>query len=141
MKQDGDITANAFQAANNSLQIINNISTNGGINLMTGTTNNSGQTDPSLGATSRVFIKSNCKPDVIITDPPREGMHKKVISQIMNVKPEKIVYISCNSATQARDIAILKELYDIEFIQPVDMFPMTHHVENIVSLILKKKIV
>ena len=66
-------------------------------------------------------------------------MHKKVISQIMNVKPEKIVYISCNSSTQARDIAILKELYDIEFIQPVDMFPMTHHVENIVSLILKRK--
>ena len=87
------------------------------------------------------FIKSNCKPDVIITDPPREGMHKKVISQIMNVKPEKIVYISCNSATQSRDIAILKELYDIEFIQPVDMFPMTHHVENIVSLTLKKKTV
>ena len=87
------------------------------------------------------FIKSNCKPDVIITDPPREGMHKKVISQIMNVKPEKIVYISCNSATQARDIAILKELYDIEFVQPVDMFPMTHHVENIVSLTLKKKAV
>ena len=54
---------------------------------------------------------------------------------------EKIVYISCNSATQARDIAILKELYDIEFVQPVDMFPMTHHVENIVSLFLKKKTV
>ena len=87
------------------------------------------------------FIKSNCKPDVIITDPPREGMHKKVIFQIMNVKPEKIVYISCNSATQARDIAILKELYAIEFIQPVDMFPMTHHVENIISLTLKKKTV
>ena len=58
----------------------------------------------------------------------------------MNIKPKKIVYISCNSATQARDIAILKELYSIEYIQSVDMFPMTHHVENIVSLILKKKI-
>ena len=59
-------------------------------------------------------------------DPPREGMHKKVISQIMNIKPEKIVYISCNSATQARDIAILKELYDIEFI-PVSYTHLRAH--------------
>ena len=87
------------------------------------------------------FIKTNCKPDVIITDPPREGMHKKVISQVMNAKPKKIIYVSCNSSTQARDIAILKELYDIEFVQPVDMFPMTHHVENIISLTLIKKAV
>ena len=65
------------------------------------------------------FIKSNCKPDIIITDPPREGMHKKVISQIMNVKPEKIVYISCNSATQARDIAILKSNTKPDLIFPV----------------------
>ncbi len=85
------------------------------------------------------FINSNCKPDVIITDPPREGMHKKVIFQIMNIKPKRVVYVSCNSSTQARDIAILKELYGIECIQSVDMFPMTHHVENIVSLTLKRK--
>ena len=59
----------------------------------------------------------------------------------MKIKPKKIVYVSCNSSTQARDIAILKESYDIKLVQPVDMFPMTHHVENIVSLTIKKKIV
>ncbi|MCK5337210.1 MAG: 23S rRNA (uracil(1939)-C(5))-methyltransferase RlmD [Bacteroidales bacterium] len=81
------------------------------------------------------FIKENGKPDVIITDPPRAGMHDKVVRQIMNMGPEKIVYVSCNPATQARDLAILTEQYSIEKIQPVDMFPQTHHVENVVLLI------
>ncbi|MCK5766283.1 MAG: 23S rRNA (uracil(1939)-C(5))-methyltransferase RlmD, partial [Bacteroidales bacterium] len=78
------------------------------------------------------FIKENGKPDVIITDPPRAGMHDKVVRQIMKVGPEKIVYVSCNPATQARDLAILTEQYSIERVQPVDMFPQTHHVENVV---------
>jgi len=83
------------------------------------------------------FIKENGKPDIIITDPPRAGMHQKVVEQILNIRPEKIVYISCNPATQARDIALMKELYYIYKIQPVDMFPHTHHVENVVLLKLK----
>ncbi len=81
------------------------------------------------------FIKENGKPDLIITDPPRAGMHDKVVRQIMNMGPEKIVYVSCNPATQARDLAILTEQYSIERVQPVDMFPQTHHVENVVLLI------
>ena len=80
------------------------------------------------------FIKENGKPDVIITDPPRAGMHDKVVRQIMKVSPEKIVYVSCNPATQARDLAMLTEQYSIERVQPVDMFPQTHHVENVVLL-------
>ena len=80
------------------------------------------------------FIKQNGHPDVIITDPPREGMHKKVVEQILKIKPEKIVYVSCNSATQARDLEILDEAYKIIKTQAVDMFPQTHHVENVVLL-------
>ena len=81
------------------------------------------------------FIKENGKPDVIITDPPRAGMHDKVVKQMMKIGPEKIVYVSCNPATQARDLALMTEQYSIEKIQPVDMFPQTHHVENVVLLI------
>jgi 23S rRNA (uracil1939-C5)-methyltransferase len=73
-------------------------------------------------------------PDVIITDPPRAGMHDDVIRTILNAAPEKIVYVSCNSATQARDINLLDERYRVTAIQPVDMFPHTHHVENVVLL-------
>tara|TARA_B100000902_G_scaffold399608_1_gene471325 strand:+ start:21566 stop:22978 length:1413 start_codon:yes stop_codon:yes gene_type:complete len=80
------------------------------------------------------FIKINGKPNIIITDPPRDGMHKKVIQQIININPEKIIYVSCNSSTQARDIFLLKSLYNITCIQPIDMFPQTHHTENIVVL-------
>ena len=83
------------------------------------------------------FIEENGCPDIIITDPPRDGMHKKVIEQILKIKAKRIVYVSCNSATQARDINILKELYKITNIQPIDMFPQTHHVENIVVLEIK----
>ncbi len=81
------------------------------------------------------FVKEHGKPDVIITDPPRAGMHADVINTILKVAPAKIVYVSCNPATQARDIAILDELYQIEKIRPVDMFPHTHHVENVVLLV------
>jgi len=80
------------------------------------------------------FIKTHGKPDVLITDPPRAGMHPKVIQQILIAEPQKIVYVSCNPATQARDIALLDEKYKIVKVQPVDMFPQTHHVENVILL-------
>lgn len=80
------------------------------------------------------FIAQNGKPDVIITDPPRDGMHKDVIEQILKIAPEKVVYVSCNSATQARDLALMDEKYKVTRVRPVDMFPQTHHVENVVLL-------
>ncbi len=80
------------------------------------------------------FVALNERPDLIITDPPRDGMHKDVVKQIIEIAPFKIVYVSCNSATQARDLELMKEAYEIKKIQPVDMFPQTHHVENVVLL-------
>ena len=80
------------------------------------------------------FITTHGQPDVIITDPPRDGMHKDVVQQILNILPEKIVYVSCNSATQARDLAMMDSDYNITKTQAVDMFPQTHHVENVVLL-------
>jgi 23S rRNA (uracil1939-C5)-methyltransferase len=80
------------------------------------------------------FIAENGAPDVLITDPPRDGMHKDVVAQILEIAPNKVVYVSCNSATQARDLALMKEKYKITKVQPVDMFPQTHHVENVVLL-------
>jgi 23S rRNA (uracil1939-C5)-methyltransferase len=80
------------------------------------------------------FIAQHGKPDVIITDPPRDGMHKDVIEQILKIEPQKIVYVSCNSATQARDLALMDEKYKVTRVRPVDMFPQTHHVENVVLL-------
>ncbi|MCK0157575.1 23S rRNA (uracil(1939)-C(5))-methyltransferase RlmD [Cellulophaga sp. F20128] len=80
------------------------------------------------------FISTNGVPDVIITDPPRDGMHKDVVAQILNIAPHKVVYVSCNSATQARDLEMMKEIYEITKLQAVDMFPQTHHVENVVLL-------
>ena len=83
------------------------------------------------------LISLNGQPDVIITDPPRAGMHKDVIEVILKALPGRIVYVSCNPATQARDISLMAEAYDVESFQPVDMFPHTHHVENIA--LLKRK--
>ena len=80
------------------------------------------------------FIAQLGHPDVIITDPPRDGMHKLVVEQLLQVAPKKIVYVSCNSATQARDLELMKEKYEVVKVQPVDMFPQTHHVENVVLL-------
>ena len=80
------------------------------------------------------FIKTHGKPDVIITDPPRAGMHEDVVSVILNAAPKKIVYVSCNPATQARDLAMMVGQYEIKEILPVDMFPQTAHVENVVLL-------
>lgn len=83
---------------------------------------------------NEAFIAANGHPDVIITDPPRDGMHKDVIEQILKIAPEKVVYVSCNSATQARDLALMDEKYKVTRVRPVDMFPQTHHVENVVLL-------
>ena len=83
---------------------------------------------------NRNFIDTHGHPDVIITDPPRDGMHKDVVAQILEIAPKKIVYVSCNSATQARDLAMLDSEYIICKTQAVDMFPQTHHLENVVLL-------
>ena len=83
------------------------------------------------------FINEHGRPDVIITDPPRAGMHDDVIKTILFAEPVKIVYVSCNPATQARDLNLLDEKYRVEKVQPVDMFPHTHHVENVVLLVKK----
>ena len=80
------------------------------------------------------FISEHGKPDVIITDPPRAGMHSDVIDVILNAHPCRIVYVSCNPATQARDLSLLDSLYKVTAVQPVDMFPHTPHVENVVLL-------
>ena len=80
------------------------------------------------------FINTHGLPDIIITDPPRDGMHKDVVQQILNIAPKKVVYVSCNSATQARDLQLMDEMYKVTRVQPVDMFPQTFHVENIVLL-------
>lgn len=84
------------------------------------------------------FIEAHGRPDVMIVDPPRAGMHEDVVKVILEASPRRIVYVSCNPATQARDLALLHEKYDIEAVQPVDMFPHTQHVENVVALTLRQ---
>jgi 23S rRNA (uracil1939-C5)-methyltransferase len=86
---------------------------------------------------TREFIAIHGNPDVIITDPPRAGMDLDVVNQILEVQPHTIVYVSCNPATQARDLALLDVAYEVDVVHPVDMFPQTHHVENIVRLKLR----
>lgn len=83
------------------------------------------------------FIKQNGRPDVVVTDPPRAGMHERVVAQLLDAAPRKIVYVSCNPATQARDLKLLAERYEVRRIQPVDMFPHTQHVENVAELVLR----
>ena len=83
------------------------------------------------------FFAAHGKPDVIITDPPRAGMHESVTKRILESGAQRIVYVSCNPSTQARDLAILDEKYIVKAVQPVDMFPQTTHVENIVLLELR----
>jgi 23S rRNA (uracil1939-C5)-methyltransferase len=80
------------------------------------------------------FIERNGKASIVITDPPRNGMHKNVVQQLLELSPDRIIYVSCNSATQARDLALMKEQYSLVASQAVDMFPQTHHVENVVLL-------
>lgn len=84
------------------------------------------------------FFAQHGRPDVIITDPPRAGMHEKLVNKLLEIAAPKIVYVSCNTATQARDIALLAEKYTVEKIQPVDMFPHTHHIECVALLQLKQ---
>lgn len=84
------------------------------------------------------FVAEHGRPEVMIVDPPRAGMHEDVVNVILNAEPDRIVYVSCNPATQARDLAMLDVKYRVVEIQPVDMFPHTHHVENVVGLELKK---
>jgi len=86
---------------------------------------------------TKEFVATHGSPDVVITDPPRAGMHEKVVQRLNEMLPQKIVYVSCNPATQARDLALLDQNYAVEKIQPVDMFPHTTHVEN-VALLLKR---
>jgi 23S rRNA (uracil1939-C5)-methyltransferase len=85
----------------------------------------------------RDFIDEHGRPDVIITDPPRVGMHKDVIDVILFAEPQRMVYVSCNPATQARDLSLLDTKYKVIAVQPIDMFPHTHHVENVVLLELR----
>lgn len=109
---------------------------NSGLNNITNTHFFAGDMKDVL---SGEFISVNGKPDVIVTDPPRAGMHEDVVKAILNASPEKIVYVSCNPATQARDIQLMADSYSVERVQPVDMFPHTHHVENVVLLQRKNK--
>lgn len=83
------------------------------------------------------FVANNGKPNVIITDPPRAGMHPNVVEQIISMGAERIVYVSCNSATQARDVALMKDFYHVAKVRAVDMFPHTQHVESVMLLIKK----
>jgi 23S rRNA (uracil1939-C5)-methyltransferase len=107
---------------------------NSAINHITNTKFYAGDMKDVLNAD---FVAEHGKPDVIITDPPRAGMHPDVVNRLMEIEAEKIVYVSCNAATQARDLLVLKEKYDTVKIQPVDMFPHTQHVENVVLLTLR----
>lgn len=104
---------------------------NSSINSITNTTFYAGDMKEVLTGD---FVKQHGKPDVIITDPPRAGMHADVVNRLLEIEAAKIVYVSCNAATQARDIAMLGEKYKVTKIRPVDMFPHTQHVENVVLL-------
>ncbi len=108
---------------------------NAGVNSLTNTEFYAGDMKDVL---TKEFVAEHGRPDVMIVDPPRAGMHEDVVKVILGAEPERIVYVSCNPATQARDLALLHEKYDIDAVQPVDMFPHTQHVENVVRLTLRK---
>ena len=86
---------------------------------------------------TKSFSQKHGKPDVVITDPPRSGMHKQVVEMLLELAAPKIVYVSCKPSTQARDLNLLKEKYDVVKVRPVDMFPHTHHIETVALLKLK----
>ena len=88
-------------------------------------------------ASAADFTAQHGRPDVIITDPPRAGMHPDVVQRLLEIRAPRIVYVSCNPATQARDLELLDAAYRVTRVQPVDMFPHTHHVENVVALELR----
>ena len=104
-------------------------------------TNRIGNTQFFAGDMAKVltpdFVAAHGRPDVVVTDPPRAGMHEKVVEQLLAMQPRRIIYVSCNPATQARDISLLAGKYQVGRIQPVDMFPHTQHVENVAELILR----
>ncbi|WP_347160175.1 23S rRNA (uracil(1939)-C(5))-methyltransferase RlmD [Pontibacter chitinilyticus] len=104
---------------------------NSQINNITNTTFYAGDMKDIL---SDELVARHGQPDVVITDPPRAGMHEDVVEKLLQMHPERLVYVSCNPATQARDLELLSAKYDVARVQPVDMFPQTHHVENIVLL-------
>ncbi|GGF23462.1 23S rRNA (uracil(1939)-C(5))-methyltransferase RlmD [Hymenobacter cavernae] len=107
---------------------------NSGINNITNTEFHAGDMKDVLSAE---FIAEHGRPDVVITDPPRAGMHPDVVQRLLEMRAPRIVYVSCNPATQARDLELLDEAYKVTRVQPVDMFPHTHHVENVVLLELR----
>jgi 23S rRNA (uracil1939-C5)-methyltransferase len=115
-------------------QAVSDARENSQINGITNTTFVAGDMAKVL---SPEFVAEHGAPDVVITDPPRAGMHPDVVQQIVAMVPQKVVYVSCNPATQARDVALMGEQYEIAAVQPVDMFPHTHHVENVMLLIRK----
>lgn len=112
-------------------EAIEDAKVNSGINSITNTTFYAGDMKDVL---NDKFIDENGHPDVIILDPPRAGIHEDVANTILRAMPNRIVYVSCNPATQARDIALLAHAYTVAKVQPVDMFPHTHHVENVVLM-------
>lgn len=112
-------------------EAIEDAKVNANINGITNTTFYAGDMKDIL---TQEFIDAHGRPDVVITDPPRAGMHQDVIDVILFAEPRRIVYVSCNPATQARDLQLLDGKYRVAAVQPVDMFPHTHHVENVVLL-------
>lgn len=118
----------------NVAMAIENANENAQINCVTNATFITGEVEKIL---EKDFVHAHGIPDVVITDPPRAGMHKDVLKQLLEIAAPRIVYVSCNPATQARDIEILSAMYEIEKMQAVDMFPHTQHVENVVLLIKK----
>jgi 23S rRNA (uracil1939-C5)-methyltransferase len=116
-------------------EAINDAKKNAALNKIENATFYSGEVEKIL---DNAFIDQNGRPDIIITDPPRSGMHKDVIEKILEISPQKIVYISCNPATQARDVQLLSEKYVPVKSQPLDLFPHTYHIENVALLIRKE---
>lgn len=116
-------------------EAIEDAKTNSQINQISNTSFYAGDMKDIL---TNEFIFEHGQPDVIITDPPRAGMHQEVIKTILNTAPQRIVYVSCNPATQARDLALLDKDYKVTQVQPVDMFPHTPHVENVIQLIKRQ---
>ena len=111
---------------------VNDAKANAELNQLSNTSFFSGDMARVLNAD---FIAANGKPDVLVTDPPRAGMHPDVVAQIVEMAPKRVVYVSCNPATQARDLALMTDHYNVLEIHPVDMFPHTHHVENVALLV------
>jgi 23S rRNA (uracil1939-C5)-methyltransferase len=102
-----------------------------------GLTNTSFYAGDVIDICNDAFFAEHGRPDVIITDPPRAGMHEKLVKKLLEIEAPRIVYVSCNPSTQARDLQLLNEKYVVEQLQPVDMFPHTHHIENVAALVLR----